>query len=116
MAPPEEPISEPRPPQQAPAPRSGGYTAVQDFSPSQQSAPYLYFSLPASMTVEGVDVRDLVKLYFSTVHREYTSPWVPNGPDFGYLSFIHEADYWERFEQGRVPEGLTLLMAASALR
>ncbi|RSH84104.1 hypothetical protein EHS25_005349 [Saitozyma podzolica] len=56
------------------------------------------------MSVEGVDVRELVKLYFSTVHH------------FGYLSFIHEADYWERFEQGRVPEGLTLLMAASALR
>jgi hypothetical protein len=36
--------------------------------------------------------------------------------DFGFLTFLHEADYWERSERGDLPVGLTLLMAANALR
>jgi hypothetical protein len=36
--------------------------------------------------------------------------------DFGFLTFLHEADYWERSERGDIPVGLTLLMAANALR
>jgi len=36
--------------------------------------------------------------------------------DFGFLTFLHEADYWERSERGDLPAGLTLLMAANALR
>jgi hypothetical protein len=53
---------------------------------------------------------------------QYSSLYVPKpGPiglmvDFGFLTFLHEADYWERFERGDIPVGLTLLMAANALR
>jgi hypothetical protein len=36
--------------------------------------------------------------------------------DFGFLTFLHEADYWERSERGDLPAGLTLLMAANTLR
>jgi hypothetical protein len=72
-APPEALISEPRPAQQAPAPIPHTYTAVPDLSPSQRAAPYLYSTIANSMSVDGVDVRELVKLYFSTVHREYPS-------------------------------------------
>ncbi|WRT68171.1 uncharacterized protein IL334_005146 [Kwoniella shivajii] len=50
------------------------------------------------------ELKELVRLYFRTVHH------------FGYLSFIHEADYWELEERQRAPEGLTYLMAAHAVR
>ncbi|WVW82600.1 hypothetical protein I302_104611 [Kwoniella bestiolae CBS 10118] len=50
------------------------------------------------------DMKDLVRLYFRTVHH------------FGYLSFVHEADYWELEERNRAPEDLRLLMAAHAVR
>lgn len=36
--------------------------------------------------------------------------------DFGFLTFLHEADYWDRYERGDLPVGLTLLVAANALR
>jgi hypothetical protein len=36
--------------------------------------------------------------------------------DFGFLTFLHEADYWDRAERGDLPVGLTLLVAANALR
>ncbi|KAK8846506.1 hypothetical protein IAR55_005592 [Kwoniella newhampshirensis] len=62
-------------------------------------------STPVSMQDGPIpDLKDLVRLYFATVHH------------FGYLSFIHEADFWELEEQGRAPKGLSLLMAAHALR
>jgi hypothetical protein len=32
------------------------------------------------------------------------------------MSFIHEADYWQRDSEGAIPEGLSLLMAAHAAR
>lgn len=71
-------------------------------------------------------VSDLTRLYFSTVHCKQSSRqsemyWIVPEPqaefqDFGYLSFIHEADYWDRVDRGNCPVGLTLLMAANALR
>lgn len=32
------------------------------------------------------------------------------------MPFIHEAEFWDRFDRGSPPVGLTLLMAANALR
>lgn len=66
-------------------------------------------------------IAELVRLYFSTVHckcPEYRvlSRLLTAWPDFGYLSFVHEADFWDRFDKGNPPVGLTLLMAANALR
>jgi hypothetical protein len=60
------------------------------------------------------ELRPLLRLYFVTVHRELDAD-AANG-EFGYLSFIHEVDFWERYEQGLVPEDLVLIMAANALR
>ncbi|WVQ92958.1 hypothetical protein IAU59_000019 [Kwoniella sp. CBS 9459] len=56
------------------------------------------------MSSEDHVMRDLVKVYFASVHH------------FAYLSFIHEPDFWDLFERGRAPFGLTSLMAALALR
>ncbi|KAK6903352.1 hypothetical protein I203_106855 [Kwoniella mangroviensis CBS 8507] len=61
----------------------------------------------SSMTLVGNSaggLNDLIKLYFRTVHH------------FGYLSFVHEADYWELKERNCAPEDLSLLMAAHAVR
>ncbi|OCF70992.1 hypothetical protein I204_08228, partial [Kwoniella mangroviensis CBS 8886] len=60
----------------------------------------------SSMTLVGNSaggLNDLIKLYFRTVHH------------FGYLSFVHEADYWELKERNCAPEDLSLLMAAHAV-
>ncbi|WVF65281.1 hypothetical protein IAT40_000004 [Kwoniella sp. CBS 6097] len=61
-------------------------------------------SQAAYASSEDHAVRDLVIMYFASVHH------------FAYLSFIHETDFWELFERGRAPSGLTTLMAALALR
>ncbi|WWD08242.1 hypothetical protein V865_006353 [Kwoniella europaea PYCC6329] len=61
----------------------------------------------SSMTLVGnsaSELNDLIKLYFRTVHH------------FGYLSFVHEADYWELKDRNCAPEDLSLLMAAHAVR
>ncbi|OCF32485.1 hypothetical protein I316_05913 [Kwoniella heveanensis BCC8398] len=64
-------------------------------------------SVPTQATCvssESHVMKDLVKVYFASVHH------------FAYLSFVHEPDFWELFERGRAPQGLTTLMAALALR
>jgi hypothetical protein len=61
-------------------------------------------------------INDLVRLYFTTVHSKFSLENVGLIVDFGFLTFLHEADYWERSERGDLPVGLTLLMAANALR
>ncbi|WWD00966.1 hypothetical protein V866_007904 [Kwoniella sp. B9012] len=61
----------------------------------------------SSMTLRrnsAAELDDLIKLYFRTVHH------------FGYLSFVHEADYWELKDRSCAPEDLSLLMAAHAVR
>jgi hypothetical protein len=61
-------------------------------------------------------INDLVRLYFTTVHCKFSLQDIGLMVDFGFLTFLHEADYWERSERGDLPVGLTLLMAANALR
>jgi len=53
-------------------------------------------------------------LHYSTLY--VLAPRYRLMTDFGFLTFLHEADYWERSERGDLPVGLTLLIAANALR
>ncbi|WWC91439.1 uncharacterized protein L201_006385 [Kwoniella dendrophila CBS 6074] len=71
---------------------------------AQSIIPVLPSPIIVNTDIHPNEVKELVRLYFRTVHH------------FGYLSFIHEADYWEMEEHGRAPEELTLLMAAHAIR
>jgi len=63
-------------------------------------------------------IKQLLILYFKTVHRVWFIATLDHylTADFGYFSFIHEIDFWERFDRNEVPEELSLLMAANALR
>jgi hypothetical protein len=76
-------------------------------------------SHPAGLCIRAEEqamINDLVRLYFTTVHCKLYLQVPGLMIDFGFLTFLHEADYWERSERGDRPVGLTLLMAANALR
>ncbi|KAF3395488.1 hypothetical protein DPV78_009190 [Talaromyces pinophilus] len=53
---------------------------------------------------QGKELKDLVQLYFSSVHQ------------FGFLTFVHEYHFNRLLAKGTAPRELTLMMIASAMR
>lgn len=53
---------------------------------------------------QGQELRDLVDLYFRSVHH------------FGYFAFIHELHFKRLLNKGKAPRELALIMIASAMR
>jgi hypothetical protein len=50
------------------------------------------------------ELRQLITLYFTTVHY------------YAYFTFIHEPSFFRLLEAGRAPRELTAVMVASTLR
>lgn len=72
---------------------------------------------------QGKELKDLVQLYFSSVHRKSLlfQSYCRIETDivfleFGFLTFVHEYHFNRLLAKGTAPRELTLMMIASAMR
>ena len=66
-----------------------------------------------------LELRQLVRRYFETVHCESSLKFVAHEADvtdYGFLSFIHEPHYFRLLECDKAPRPVTALMIACTLR
>lgn len=70
----------------------------------------------------GEELKGLVHLYFSSVHRTYPPLYFRANlkrlttQDFGFFAFIHQLHFNRLLAEGKAPRELTLMMIASASR